>query len=82
MLATLTRRAHSPLTKTTLVVQKLSVKSCALVTDRGVETVSYYCRGLQHLNIQDVAGVTVQGYRAVRNNCRKCIIEHTNPGFY
>ena len=82
MFATLTKTAHSQLTETTLVVQKLSVKSCALVTDRGVETVSYYCRGLQHLNIQDVAGVTVQGYRAVRNNCRKCIIEHTNPGFY
>ena len=63
-------------------LKKLSVKSCALVSDRGVESVSKYCRGLQHLNIQDVAGVTIAGYRAVKINCRKCIIEHTNPGFY
>ena len=63
-------------------LKKLSVKSCALVSDRGVESVSKYCRGLQHLNIQDVAGVTISGYRAVKINCRKCIIEHTNPGFY
>ena len=33
-------------------LKKLSVKSCTLVTDRGVESVSKYCRGLQHLNIQ------------------------------
>ena len=63
-------------------LKKLSVKSCTLVSDRGVESVSKYCRGLQHLNIQDVAGVTISGYRAVKINCRKCIIEHTNPGFY
>ena len=30
-----------------------------------------YCRGLQHLNIQDVAGVSLQGYRAVRAHCRR-----------
>ena len=33
-------------------LKKLSVKSCTLVTDGGVEAVSRYCRGLQHLNIQ------------------------------
>lgn len=63
-------------------LKKLSVKSCTLVTDGGVEAVARYCRGLQHLNIQDVAGVSLQGYRAVRASCRRCIIEHTNPGFH
>ena len=33
--------------------------------------VARYCRGLQHLNIQDVAGVSLQGYRAVRAHCRR-----------
>jgi len=60
-------------------LKKLSVKGCTQVTDRGVATLSYYCRGLQQLNIQDVGGVTIQGCRVVRGNCRRCIIEHTNP---
>jgi len=62
-------------------LKKLSVKSCELVTDEGVRSIAYYCRGLRQLNIQDCL-ITVEGYRAVKKFCRKCIIEHTNPGFF
>ncbi|XP_067133603.1 F-box/LRR-repeat protein 7-like [Centruroides vittatus] len=62
-------------------LKKLSVKSCDLITDRGIQFIAYYCRGLQQLNIQDCP-VTVEGYRKVRKLCKRCIIEHTNPGFY
>uniref|UniRef100_A0A6A7G4H0 F-box/LRR-repeat protein 7 n=3 Tax=Hirondellea gigas TaxID=1518452 RepID=A0A6A7G4H0_9CRUS len=62
-------------------LKKLSVKSCEMVTDIGVQYIAYYCRGLQQLNIQDCQ-VTVEGYRTVKKYCRRCIIEHTNPGFF
>lgn len=61
-------------------LKKLSLRACDLVTDRGVQCVAYYCRGLQQLNIQDCQ-VTLEGYRAVKKYCKRCIIEHTNPGF-
>jgi hypothetical protein len=32
--------------------RKLSVRGCEMVTDQGIQLVAYYCRGLQHLNIQ------------------------------
>jgi len=62
-------------------VISFALSSFAQVTDQGVGVVSYYCRGLQQLNIQEVGGVTAAGYRMVRTNCRRCIIEHTNPAF-
>ncbi|XP_071531571.1 uncharacterized protein Fbxl7 isoform X1 [Panulirus ornatus] len=62
-------------------LKKLSVKSCDMITDRGVQYIAYYCRGLQQLNIQDCQ-VTIEGYRTVKKYCRRCIIEHTNPGFF
>ncbi|KAF2352175.1 Leucine-rich repeat [Trinorchestia longiramus] len=62
-------------------LKKLSVKSCDMVTDRGIQYIAYYCRGLQQLNIQDCQ-VTLDGYRTVKKFCRRCIIEHTNPGFF
>lgn len=62
-------------------LKKLSVKSCDLVTDNGIQSIAYYCRGLQQLNIQDCR-ITIEGYRTVKKFCRRCIIEHTNPGFY
>lgn len=62
-------------------LKKLSLRSCDLVTDRGVQCVSYYCRGLQQLNIQDCQ-ISLDGYRAVKKYCKRCVIEHTNPGFF
>ncbi|KAL1122910.1 hypothetical protein AAG570_003235 [Ranatra chinensis] len=62
-------------------LKKLSVRQCDLITDRGVQCVAYYCRGLQQLNIQDCQ-ITLEGYRAVKKYCKRCIIEHTNPGFF
>ncbi|XP_068237879.1 F-box/LRR-repeat protein 7 isoform X1 [Palaemon carinicauda] len=62
-------------------LKKLSVKSCDMITDCGVQYIAYYCRGLQQLNIQDCQ-VTIEGYRTVKKYCRRCIIEHTNPGFF
>ncbi|XP_015908981.1 F-box/LRR-repeat protein 7 [Parasteatoda tepidariorum] len=61
-------------------LRKLSLKSCEMITDEGVKIIAYFCRGLQQLNIQDCP-ITLDGYRTVRKFCKRCIIEHTNPGF-
>nr|XP_018899471.1 PREDICTED: F-box/LRR-repeat protein 7 [Bemisia tabaci] len=62
-------------------LKKLSLRSCDLITDIGVQYIAFFCRGLQQLNIQDCQ-ITVEGYRAVKKYCKRCIIEHTNPGFF
>ncbi|ALC45890.1 CG4221 [Drosophila busckii] len=61
-------------------LKKLSLRNCDMITDRGVQCIAYYCRGLQQLNIQDCP-ISIEGYRAVKKFCKRCIIEHTNPGF-
>lgn len=61
-------------------LRKLSVKSCEMITDEGIQIIAYYCRGLQQLNVQDCP-ITLDGYRIVKKFCKRCIIEHTNPGF-
>ena len=62
-------------------LKKLSTKSCEMITDQGIQFVAYYCRGLQQLNIQDCP-VTIEGYRTVKKFCKRCIIEHSHPGFF
>ncbi|XP_037036987.1 F-box/LRR-repeat protein 7-like [Bradysia coprophila] len=62
-------------------LKKLSLKNCDMITDRGIQYIAYYCRGLQQLNIQDCQ-ISLEGYRAVKRFCKRCVIEHTNPGFY
>ena len=62
-------------------LRKLSVKSCEMISDEGIKYIAYHCKGLQHINIQDCP-ITVEGYRTLKKFCKKCIIEHTNPGFY
>lgn len=61
-------------------LKKISLKNCDMITDRGIQCVAYYCRGLQLLNIQDCQ-ITIEGYRAVKMYCKRCVVEHTNPGF-
>ncbi|GIX95868.1 hypothetical protein CEXT_399961 [Caerostris extrusa] len=61
-------------------LRKLSLKSCEMITDEGIQIIAYYCRGLQQLNVQDCP-ITLDGYRTVKKFCKRCIIEHTNPGF-
>ncbi|XP_039448231.1 F-box/LRR-repeat protein 7-like [Culex pipiens pallens] len=61
-------------------LKKLSLRNCDMITDRGIQTIAYYCRGLQQLNIQDCQ-ISIEGYRAVKKYCKRCVIEHTNPGF-
>ncbi|KAK7092678.1 F-box/LRR-repeat protein 7-like isoform X2 [Littorina saxatilis] len=61
-------------------LRKLSLKSCENVTDQGVVLVAYHCRGLQQLNIQD-CHLTPDAYRTIKKYLRRCLIEHTNPGF-
>ncbi|CAG5014711.1 unnamed protein product [Parnassius apollo] len=61
-------------------LKKLALRGCELVGDDGLEAVAYYCRGLTQLNIQDTP-VTLRGYKAVKKYCKRCVIEHTNPGF-
>ncbi|XP_045481540.1 F-box/LRR-repeat protein 7-like isoform X2 [Harmonia axyridis] len=62
-------------------LKKISLRNCDLITDRGVQSLAYFCRGLQQLNIQDCQ-ISLEGYRAVKKYCKRCIIEHTNPGFF
>ncbi|XP_062712054.1 F-box/LRR-repeat protein 7 [Aedes albopictus] len=61
-------------------LKKLSLRNCDMITDRGIQCIAYYCRGLQQLNIQDCQ-ISIEGYRAVKKYCKRCVIEHTNPGF-
>jgi len=58
-------------------LKKLSLKNCDMVSDEGLKYISYYCRGLQQLNIQDTH-ITAEGYKAVKKFCRKCIIQHNS----
>lgn len=62
-------------------LRKLSLKGCDSITDKGVTLLAYNCRGLQQLNIQD-CHLTVNAYRMIKKYCKRCIIEHTNPGFF
>lgn len=62
-------------------LKKLSLRGCERVSDVGLEALAYYVRGLRQLNIGDCPRVTCLGYRAVKRYCRRCVIEHTNPGF-
>ncbi len=62
-------------------LRKLSVKSCDAITDAGIIAVANHCPQLQQLNIQDCQ-ISVEAYRMVKKSCKRCIIEHTNPGFY
>ncbi|XP_008546908.1 F-box/LRR-repeat protein 7 [Microplitis demolitor] len=62
-------------------LKKLSLCGCERVTDAGLEALAYYVRGLRQLNIGECTRVTKLGYRAVKSYCRRCVIEHTNPGF-
>ncbi|XP_024887630.1 F-box/LRR-repeat protein 7-like isoform X1 [Temnothorax curvispinosus] len=62
-------------------LKKLSLCGCERITDAGLEALAYYVRGLRQLNIGECPRVTWVGYRAVKRYCRRCVIEHTNPGF-
>ncbi|XP_015591362.1 F-box/LRR-repeat protein 7 [Cephus cinctus] len=62
-------------------LKKLSLCGCDRITDAGLEALAYYVRGLRQLNIGECPRVTCVGYRAVKRYCRRCVIEHTNPGF-
>lgn len=61
-------------------LKKLSLRNCDMISDNGLNYISYYCRGLSHLNIQDCP-ISIEGYRSVKMYCKRCVIEHTNPGF-
>lgn len=58
-------------------LKKLSLKNCDMISDDGIKFISYYCRGLQQLNIQDCQ-ITADGYKAVKRFCRRCVIQHNN----
>ena len=60
-------------------LKKLSLKNCDMVSDEGIKYISYYCRGLQQLNIQDCQ-ITAEGYLSVKKFCRRCVIQHNNIG--
>lgn len=62
-------------------LKKLSLCGCERITDAGLQALAYYVRGLRQLNIGECPQVTKVGYRAVKTYCRRCVIEHTNPGF-
>jgi F-box and leucine-rich repeat protein 7 len=58
-------------------LKKLSLKNCDMLGDEGIRYISYYCRGLQLLNIQD-CNITAEGYKSVKKFCRRCVIQHNN----
>lgn len=60
-------------------LKKLSLKNCDMISDEGIKYISYYCRGLQHLNIQDCQ-ITAESYLSVKKFCRRCVIQHNNIG--
>ena len=62
-------------------LRKLSVRGCEMISDVGVEAVAHHCHNLHLLNIQECQ-VGLNTYRMVKKFCKKCIIEHTNPGFH
>lgn len=62
-------------------LKKLSICGCDRVTDTGLESIAYYIRGLRQLSMNECPKVTKVGYRAIKSYCRRCVIEHTNPGF-
>lgn len=59
-------------------LKKISLRNCDMITDKGIQYLAYFCRGLQQLNIQDCQ-ISLEGYRAVKKYCKRCVIEHTNP---
>ena len=63
-------------------LRKLSLRGCEMISDAGVAAVAAHCRGLAQLNLQEVGGVSLATYRAVKKSCTRCIIEHSNPGFH
>ncbi|XP_070535426.1 F-box/LRR-repeat protein 7-like isoform X2 [Ptychodera flava] len=62
-------------------LRRLSIKSCLGITDKGILALAKCCPDLQQLNIQD-CNLTLEAYHAVKRQCKRCIIEHTNPAFY
>ena len=62
-------------------LRKLSLRGCEMISDTGVEAVAKHCRGLAQLNIQECQ-VSLDTYRMVKKFCKRCIIEHSNPGFH
>ena len=62
-------------------LRKLSLKSCEMVTDVGIMAIAAGCPNLVQLNIQDCNQITVDAYVSIKKACKRCIIEHTNPGF-
>ncbi|XP_002740625.1 F-box/LRR-repeat protein 7-like [Saccoglossus kowalevskii] len=62
-------------------LRRLSIKSCTSITDKGISALSKCCPDLQQLNIQE-CNLSLEAYRAIKRECKRCIIEHTNPAFY
>ena len=62
-------------------LRKLSLRGLEMISDAGLMAVAGGCSHLVQLNIQDCSQVTVDAYLALKKSCRRCVIEHTNPGF-
>lgn len=62
-------------------LRRVSLRACESVTGRGLKALAANCCELQLLNVQDCE-VSPEALRFVRRHCRRCVIEHTNPGFY
>uniref|UniRef100_A0AAV2LDB6 F-box domain-containing protein n=1 Tax=Knipowitschia caucasica TaxID=637954 RepID=A0AAV2LDB6_KNICA len=62
-------------------LRRVSLRACESVSGRGLKALAANCCELQLLNVQDCE-VSPEALKFVRRHCRRCVIEHTNPGFY
>ncbi|XP_072307245.1 F-box/LRR-repeat protein 7-like [Eucyclogobius newberryi] len=62
-------------------LRRVSLRACESVSGRGLKALAANCCELQLLNVQECE-VSPEALRFVRRHCRRCVIEHTNPGFY
>ena len=62
-------------------LQRLSLRNCENITDRGIKLLALNCNHLSLLNVTKCSNVTSKSLKEIKNNCQSCIIQHTNFSF-
>ncbi|XP_046397769.1 F-box/LRR-repeat protein 7 [Ischnura elegans] len=71
--------SHAPMAPK---LRRLGLKGCKQVSDRGVSLLAVRCLGLRHLDIRDCPLVSPRACSALRSTCRRCLLQHSHPGFF
>ncbi|XP_071451845.1 uncharacterized protein [Hetaerina americana] len=71
--------SHAPMAPK---LRRLGLKGCKQVSDRGVSLLAVRCLGLRHLDIRDCPLVSPRACSALRTTCRRCLLQHSHPGFF